>query len=313
MLSITEIKKRLPEKFIDELYEMYSPVSVDKILLGMTDDRFLTLRVNTIKYNIQDLMRYFKEVNIKFERVPWYSDALIIKNAREKDIQKLDVYKKGFVYFQSLSSMVPPLVLNPRSGEKVLDMTSAPGSKTTELACLMKNDGYILANELDKIRCERLKYNVEMQEAKIVEVINRRGEKLGNEYTEQFDKVLLDAPCSGEGRFVATKVQTYRGWSERTVNELVKLQKKLFESAYKSLKHGGFMVYSTCTINRHENEEVLEWALNNFDIKLKDINLEIRNVLPGDNQGLNRNISKAIKILPSKLMEGFFVALIYKI
>lgn len=313
MLSITEIKKRLPEKFIDELYEMYSPVSVDKILLGMTDDRFLTLRVNTIKYNIQDLMRYFKEVNIKFERVPWYSDALIIKNAREKDIQKLDVYKKGFVYFQSLSSMVPPLVLNPRSGEKVLDMTSAPGSKTTELACLMKNDGYILANELDKIRCERLKYNVEMQKAKIVEVINRRGEKLGNEYTEQFDKVLLDAPCSGEGRFVATKVQTYRGWSERTVNELVKLQKKLFESAYKSLKHGGFMVYSTCTINRHENEEVLEWALNNFDIKLKDINLEIRNVLPGDNQGLNRDISKAIKILPSKLMEGFFVALIYKI
>ncbi len=313
MLSITEIKKRLPKKFIDELYEMYSPVSVDKILLGMTDDRFLTLRVNTIKYNIQDLMRYFKEVNIKFERVPWYSDALIIKNAKEKDIQKLDVYKKGFVYFQSLSSMVPPLVLNPRSGEKVLDMTSAPGSKTTELACLMKNDGYILANELDKIRCERLKYNVKMQEAKIVEVINRRGEKLGNEYTEQFDKVLLDAPCSGEGRFVATKVQTYRGWSERTVNELVKLQKKLFESAYKSLKHGGFMVYSTCTINRHENEEVLEWALNNFDIKLKDINLEIRNILPGDNQGLNRDISKAIKILPSKLMEGFFVALIYKI
>ena len=313
MLSITEIKKRLPKKFIDELYEMYSPVSVDKILLGMTDDRFLTLRVNTIKYNIQDLMRYFKEVNIKFERVPWYSDALIIKNAKEKDIQKLDVYKKGFVYFQSLSSMVPPLVLNPRSGEKVLDMTSAPGSKTTELACLMKNDGYILANELDKIRCERLKYNVKMQEAKIVEVINRRGEKLGNEYTEQFDKVLLDAPCSGEGRFVATKVQTYRGWSERTVNELVKLQKKLFESAYKSLKHGGFMVYSTCTINRHENEEVLEWALNNFDIKLKDINLEIRNILPGDNQGLNRDISKAKKILPSKLMEGFFVALIYKI
>lgn len=313
MLSITEIKKRLPEKFIDELYEMYSPVSVDKILLGMTDDRFLTLRVNTIKYNIQDLMRYFKEVNIKFERVPWYSDALIIKNAKEKDIQKLDVYRKGFVYFQSLSSMVPPLVLNPKSGERVLDMTSAPGSKTTELACLMKNDGYILANELDKIRCERLKYNVEMQEAKIVEVINRRGEKLGNEYTEQFDKVLLDAPCSGEGRFVATKVQTYRGWSEKTVNELVKLQKKLFESAYKSLKHGGFMVYSTCTINRHENEEVLDWALNNFDIKLKDINLEIRNVLPGDNQGLNKDISKAIKILPSKLMEGFFVALIYKI
>ena len=192
-------------------------------------------------------------------------------------------------------------------------MTAAPGSKTTEMAALMENDGEILANELDKIRCERLKYNVEMQEAKIVEVINRRGEKLGNEYTEQFDKVLLDAPCSGEGRFIATKVQTYRGWSEKTVNDLVKLQKKLFESAYNALKHGGVMVYSTCTINRYENEGVLDWALNNFDIKLKDINLEIRDVISGDNQGLNKDVNKAIKILPSKSMEGFFVALIYKI
>ena len=258
-------------------------------------------------------MKYFRERNIKFERVPWYTDALVIKNAKEKDIQKLDIYEKGYVYFQSLSSMVPPLVLNPKKGEKILDMTAAPGSKTTEMAALMENDGEILANELDKIRCERLKYNVEMQGAKIVEVINRRGEKLGNEYTEQFDKVLLDAPCSGEGRFIATKVQTYRGWSEKTVNDLVKLQKKLFESAYNALKHGGVMVYSTCTINRYENEGVLDWALNNFDIKLKDINLEIRDVISGDNQGLNKDVNKAIKILPSKSMEGFFVVLIYKI
>ena len=141
MISVSEIKRRLPEKFIDELYEMYSPVSVDKILLGMTDDRFLTLRVNTIKYNIQDLMKYFREKNIKFERVPWYTDALVIKNAKEKDIQKLDIYEKGYVYFQSLSSMVPPLVLNPKKGEKILDMTAAPGSKTTEMAALMENDG----------------------------------------------------------------------------------------------------------------------------------------------------------------------------
>ena len=161
MISVSEIKRRLPEKFIDELYEMYSPVTVDKILLGMTDDRYLTLRVNTIKYNIYDLMKYFREKNIKFERVPWYSDALVIKNANEKDIQKLDIYEKGYIYFQSLSSMVPPLALNPKKGEKILDMTAAPGSKTTEMAALMENDGEILENELDKIRCERLKHNVQ--------------------------------------------------------------------------------------------------------------------------------------------------------
>lgn len=313
MLSINEIKRRLPNDFVDELYENFSPITVDKIFLGMTDDRYVTLRVNTLKYNIQDLMKFFKEKNIKFDRVPYYTDALIIKNVKEKDIQKLDVYEKGYIYFQSLSSMVPPLVLAPKVGERVLDMTSAPGSKTTQMACLMQNNGYILANELDKIRCERLKYNVEMQGASIVCVVNGRGEKLGDNYEGQFDKVLLDAPCSGEGRFIATNPMTYRGWSKKTVSDLVKMQKKLFASGYKALKPGGTLVYSTCTINKEENEFILDWALNNFDVKLDNINIEIKDSVHGFNEGLDKSISKAIKILPSKTMEGFFVSKFIKI
>lgn len=308
MLSINEIKRRLPKEFIEELYEVYTPITVDKILTGMTDDRYTTLRVNTLKYDIYSLMNIFKENNVKFERVPWFKDALIVKNAREKDIQKLDIYEKGYIYFQSLSSMVPPLVLNPRPGESVLDMTAAPGSKTTELAMLMENNGEILANELDKIRYERLKFNVQMQGANIVQVINRRGEKLGDEYESKFDKVLLDTPCSGEGRFIATSPQTYRNWSLKNVNTLVKLQKKLFESGYKALKSGGELVYSTCTINRFENEFILDWVLNNFDIRLVDIELDIKDSIKGNSEGLNTSIEKSIKILPSKVMEGFFVA-----
>lgn len=313
MLSINEIKRRLPKDFIDELYESFSPVTVDKILLGMTDDRYVTLRVNTLKYNIQDLMRLFKEKNIKFERVPWYQDALVIKNAKEKEIQKLDIYEKGYIYFQSLSSMVPPLVLNPKPGENVLDMTAAPGSKTTELACLMENKGYILANELDKIRCERLKYNVQVQEASIVEVINGRGEKLGDNYESYFDKVLLDTPCSGEGRFIATSPMTYRNWSKKTVNDLVKMQKKLFASAYKALKPGGTLVYSTCTINKDENEYILDWALKNFNLKLINTEIDIKDSICGFNEGLDKSINNAIKILPSKIMEGFFVSKFIKL
>ena len=308
MISINEIKHRLPEDFMEEIYESFSPVTVDKILLGMTDDRFPTLRINSLKYNIQDLMRYFKEVNIKFERVPFYSDALIIKNAREKDVQKLDIYEKGYVYFQSLSSMIPPLVLKPEEGERALDMTAAPGSKTTQMACLMNNKGYILANELDKIRCERLKYNVQMQGASIIEVVNGRGEKLGDNYEEQFDKVLLDAPCSGEGRFIATSPMTYRNWSKKGVADLVKIQKKLFASGYKALKPGGIMVYSTCTINRDENEFVIDWALQNFDVSIEKIELDVKYAISGFNDGLDKSINRAIKILPSKMMEGFFVA-----
>ena len=177
----------------------------------------------------------------------------------------------------------------------------------------MENKGYILANELDSIRCERLRYNIKMQGANIVEVINKRGEKVGEEHKEEFDKVLLDAPCSGEGRFLGNSPKTYRTWSKKTVNELAKLQKKLLKSAYEALKPGGVLVYSTCTLNKEENEEVLEWALENLELKLLDINLDLREKLQGFNKGLNKEISKAIRILPSKNMEGFFIAKFKKI
>lgn len=313
MVSITQIKNKLPEEFMDNLYEMFSPGTVDNILRGIAEKRFTTLRVNNLKYNIQDLMKYFKDINIKFDRVLWYKDALVIKNANEKDLQKLEIYKEGKIYLQSLPSMIPPLILAPAEGDRVLDLTAAPGGKTTEMASIMNGKGYILANELDKLRCERLKYNVEMQGADIVEVVNGRGEKIGENYKEQFDKVLLDAPCSGEGRFTIYNVQSYKQWSMKTVNELVKTQKKLFKSAYEALKPGGTLVYSTCTLNKLENEQIIDWALNNFNIKQERIELDIKQAVPAFSNGFDKNVGKAIRILPSKDMEGFFVAKFTKI
>lgn len=313
MVSITQIKNKLPEEFMDNLYEMFSPGTVDNILRGIAEKRFTTLRVNNLKYNIQDLMKYFKDINIKFDRVLWYKDALVIKNANEKDLQKLEIYKEGKIYLQSLPSMIPPLVLAPEEGDRVLDLTAAPGGKTTEMASIMNGKGCILANELDKLRCERLKYNVEMQGADIVEVVNGRGEKIGENYKEQFDKVLLDAPCSGEGRFTIYNVQSYKQWSMKTVNELVKTQKKLFKSAYEALKPGGTLVYSTCTLNKLENEQIIDWALNNFNIKQERIDLDIKQAVPAFSNGFDKNVGKAIRILPSKDMEGFFVAKFTKI
>ena len=317
MLSVLEVKRKLPKVFVDKLYENFSPLTVDKILSGMSGERNTTLRVNTIKSNIQEVMNILKQNAIKFDRVSWYNDALILKNCTEKQIQKLEIYEKGCIYLQSLSSMIPPLVLNPKENEKVLDLTAAPGSKTTQMAAMMNNKGYIFANELDRLRCERLKYNLEKQGAKIVEVNNGRGESIGKQYENYFDKVLLDAPCSGEGRFLATDARTYKSWSERTVKELAKLQKKLLKSAYLALRPCGEMVYSTCTLNKEENEEILEWTCNELDIEILDIEAKIakdvaasKNIVPAVSD--IANIKKALRILPSKETEGFFVARLRK-
>ena len=307
MLSVLEVKRKLPNTFVEKLYENYTPLTVDKILAGMSGERNTTLRVNNIKSDIQKVMNELKENGIKFDRVQWYKDALIIKNAKEKQIQDLEIYGNGEIYLQSLSSMIPPLVLNPKPYEKVLDLTAAPGSKTTQMAAMMEDKGHILANELDTLRCERLKYNVGKQGASIIEVNNGRGETIGKKYEGYFDKVLLDAPCSGEGRFLANDAKTYRSWSERTVKELVKVQKKLLKSAFQALKLGGELVYSTCTLNRDENEEILEWAISELrGLKLESIDLKIKNSIKGISK--NKEIEKAIKILPSKETEGFFVA-----
>ena len=310
MLSVLEVKKKLPNEFVEELYENYSPLTVDKILSGMSGARNTTLRVNNLKSDIYEVMNILKENAIKFDRVSWYNDALVIKNVNEKQIQKLEIYENGKIYLQSLSSMVPPLLLSPNTGEKVLDLTAVPGSKTTQMAVMMNNNGYILANELDTLRCERLKFNIEKQGAKIIEVNNGRGEVIGKKYEEYFDKVLLDAPCSGEGRFLANDPKTYRSWSEKTVKELSKLQRKLLKSAWQAVKQNGVIVYSTCTLNKEENENIIEWAMNELNLKVLDIDLKIKNSIEIVSENLE--LKKAIRILPSKETEGFFIAKLKK-
>lgn len=312
-MTIMQAKNKLPLDFIEELERTYNKRIVDKILMGMLKKRLTTLRVNTLKYDIDILIKSLEEEDIQFDKVLWYKDALIIKNAEEREIQKLDIYKKGCIYIQSLSSMIPPIVLNPKENEKVLDLTAAPGSKTTQMACMMNNKGYILANELDKIRCNKLRYNVNMQSANIVEVVNGRGEDIGERYKTTFDKVLLDTPCSGEGRFIITDANTYKFYSSKQIEELTKVQKSLFGSAYKALKIGGQMVYSTCTLNKKENEDILNWAIKNYNMEILDININLKDSIKAFSKGVDKSIEKALMVLPSKSQEGFFIAKLKKI
>lgn len=313
MMSVMQAKMKLPVDFIRNLYRDFNEKTADKVLLGMQEERYTTLRVNNLKCNINDLKKTLEKLNIEYETVEFYDEALLIKNAREKDLMNLSLYKNGEIYLQSLSSMIPALVLEPKKGENILDLTAAPGSKTTQMASIMENEGYILANEIDKIRCDRLKHNVELQGAKIVKIINKNGINIGDEYKEKFDRVLLDTPCSGEGRFLIADNKTYNSWSNELVNNLAGLQKDLFNSSYSYLKKGGIMVYSTCTLNKEENEKIINWAVQNFELEILDIDLKFKESTKASNKGVNKDIEKAIKILPSKRMEGFFVCKLRKI
>lgn len=310
--NIINAKLKLPIDFINELYDNFSERNAEKILLGMNEKRYTTLRANTSKYSSNQLEDFFINQKIEYQKVSWYNDAYILKNEDEKYVQTLEIYKNGYIYLQSLSSMIPPLILEPNENEKILDLAAAPGSKTTQMANMMNNKGYILANEIDKIRCERLKYNVQLQDAKIVEVNNEDGTLLGQKHENEFDKVLIDTPCSGEGRFIINDSKTYSNWSTTLRDELKKLQLKLIKSAILATKSLGTIVYSTCTLNKEENEKIIDYAIKNLNVEVVPIEMKFQNSIKGNNKGLDKSIEDTIKILPSKEMEGFYIVKLRK-
>ena len=386
-------KSKLPIDFINELNNDFTERNVDKILTGMSEERYTTFRVNYLKSNEVEVEDELVKNGVEFDKVritetesktdsetdfDFNFNAYVIYNKNEKDLSKLKIYEDGKIYVQSISSMIPPIILRPEPGERVLDMAAAPGSKTTQMAAMMNNEGYILANEIDKFRCEKLKYNVEKQGASIVHIINKDGTQLNNS-AKSFDKILVDAPCSGEGRFIVSNKKTYQHWSLKMQKELVEIQKKLLSNAINLCKINGTILYSTCALSLAENEKVIDWAINNFNIEIEKININIciekstrvklndklsqtskseinltnqseinltsksetnlisksetsltskletnlneekefvsynSWVTKGNKKGLNDGIKNTIKILPNKLLEGFYVAKIKKL
>jgi len=208
--------------------------------------------------------------------------------------------------------MIPALALDPQPGEQVLDLTAAPGSKTTQISALLRGTGRIVANEVDAIRAQRLEYNVRLQGCANVELRVGRGEKVGQELPEAFDRALLDAPCSGEGRFVVNEPATSRAWSARTVSDCARLQRRLLTSACRSLKPAGVLVYSTCTLNLEENERTVQWALHCLPLSVEPLPLAIPGSWQGISRGLDPGLAKAIRVFPDEQREGFFICRLRK-
>lgn len=294
------MQNQIPQFFKEMLLVQYGEETTNKIIDGYSKQRLVTLRINTIKSSKDNIKAKLQETGIETEDVSWYEDGLIIKNAREDEIKKLDIYENGEIYLQSLSSMLPPIILQPKAKENILDMAAAPGGKTTEIATLTQNKAFITACEKNKIRAERLKFNLQKQGVGCVNVMLEDARKLSDFFS--FDKILLDAPCSGSGTISVFDT----GFNKELIDRSSKTQEELLKKALKILKKGGELVYSTCSILEQENERVLRKVVQKSSAEI--VPIEPLDGVPT----LPTTIDGTLSVCPTELYEGFFVAKIRK-
>lgn len=188
------MEEQLPNFLKEMLNSQYGEKIAKQIIEGYNVKRPVTFRVNTLKSSELDIESKLRKLKIEFEKVLWSKEAFILKNVTEKEIENIDMYKNGEIYLQSLSSMLPPIILEPKENYDILDMAAAPGGKTTQLAALTQNNAHITACEMNSIRLERLKYNIEKQGANSVYTMQTDSRKIDDFFS--FDQILLDAPCS---------------------------------------------------------------------------------------------------------------------
>lgn len=286
----------------EKLNEEYGCEITNRIIEGYSNKRFTTFRVNNLKVDRNIVKEKLESLGFILKEVSFYKEAFILVNGSEKDLERLDIYEKGFIYLQSLSSMLPVLYLDPKSRENILDMASAPGGKTTQIASVSNGEAFITACEKNKIRSERLKYNILKQSAPRVSVLVTDARKLDPYFT--FDKILLDAPCSGSG----TIYQDSSVVTKELVDRCVNVQRELLRKAISLLKKEQEMIYSTCSILKEENEKQLEYFIKNGVIEIIPLDtsmLEDVFLLPS-------NIEGTVLVGPNQFYEGFFIAKIKK-
>ncbi len=289
----------IPRELHDLLLKQYGDAQTAAIEEGYAAERIVSFRYNPVRGKGDPAAR-LAERGIEARRAKWYADAYLVEGAREDALRETELYKNGEIYLQSLSSMLPPLYLSPAAGETVLDMTAAPGGKTTELYALSGGKALITACERDGVRFERLRYNLARQGAGRVTALKCDALALDDAFS--FDKILLDAPCTGSGTLSPCKPTRF---SESYLLRCAALQEKLLKKALRLLKKGGEMVYSTCSVLRQENEEILEKCLGSGAVLQPIEPLEGLPLLPSG--------AGTLCVCPTREYEGFFLAKIKKV
>ncbi len=293
-------------------------------ILGNEKKRFIeyckkplrkSIRINTIKADVEDVKRRLEEKGWSLSKIPWIENGFWISYPEGEALGNTLEHFMGYYYVQEAASMIPPLLLDVEN-DLVLDMAAAPGSKTSQIAEAMKNQGTIVANDVSIERIKVLRFNLEKLGV-INTIVTRHDGRFFSKLKEKFDAVLLDAPCSSEG-IIRKDWRALSKWSIKLIKSMSHLQKQLISSAIVATRKGGVIVYSTCTLAPEENEEVIDYAIKKFDVKVEKIRLKglkfRKGITEWENKEYDKEVNKCMRIWPQDNdTEGFFVAKLIKV
>lgn len=297
-----------------------APLKIDDLVAYCKKPLRKSLRVNRLKISIEDFLTLAKNEHWQLSPIPWCADGFWIDGIdQEEKLGNHVAHLAGLFYIQEASSMLPPVALYGDKPHRlaqdslpsfplVLDMASAPGSKTTQLASYMQRQGLLVANELSSSRLKVLHANLVRCGVKNAAITHFNGDVFGSWLPERFDAILLDAPCSGEGA-VRKDSEAMKNWSQNAIDEMASVQRALIDSAFSALKPNGTLVYSTCTLSREENQDVCHYLKARYPEAVSFVSL-------GDLfDGAERSLTPEgfLHVFPQTYdSEGFFIAKIHK-
>lgn len=301
---------RLPEAFAEKMQRLLKEEYEDYIRC-YEEPRYYGLRVNTDKISPEEFERICP---FPITPIPWISNGFYYDGEKETP-SKHPYYFAGLYYLQEPSAMTPASRLPVEPGDKVLDVCAAPGGKATELGARLSGEGVLAANDISNSRAKGLLKNIEVFGIGNMLVLSEEPGKLENYFPEYFDKILIDAPCSGEGMFRKDK-KMVKAWEEHGPEYFCNIQKSIILQAARMLKPGGMMLYSTCTFDERENEQVIEHLLNTYP----EFVIEEIETYEGFCEGMpqmtatkNPELKKTVRIFPHRMRgEGHYLALVRK-
>jgi len=276
-----------------------------------------SIRINTLSpLSADEIIAKLDALGAELEPIEWCPGAFHLLSDK-RALAESELFQDGHVYIQNASSLIPGLAMAPQAGERILDVCAAPGGKTVHIQALAGGEAEIIANDAMKLRLSKLEEVLTTFHVNNAEITNFEGQFIDRHVEGSFDRILLDAQCSGEGMIDLSHGNALRFWSVERVIKMSYLQQKMLTAAWKVLKPGGVLIYSTCTFGPEENEGPVSRHLkHNIDAAIEPIDLDIPGRAPGlkswDGQPFHVDLKHAIRVLPSKFLEGFFVCRLRK-